>query len=162
MAWAGAPDPEVTGVTSLLEGFEQKASEYGINVITEKEQADKADVVLLAVGECPYAEWLGDAEDMDLCGDLGLEGNMEAIREAESLGKPVVCCIIAGRNVFIDKYIDSWNSAVMCYLPGSEGQGIADVLCGAETFTGKLPSPWYHDAGGIGTDKVLFESGHGL
>lgn len=162
MEWAGAPEKEVTGATSLLEGFEKKASEYGITVITDREQADKADAVLLAVGEQSYAEWLGDAEDIDLCGDLGLEGNTEAINDAQSLGKPVICCIIAGRNVFIDKYIDSWNSVVMCYLPGSEGQGIADVLCGGEAFTGRLPSPWYHDAGGIGTDSVLFEPGYGL
>jgi len=31
----------------------------------------------------------------------------------------------------------------MCYLPGSEGKGISDVLCGCADFAGKLPSPWY-------------------
>ena len=162
MAWAGPPDPEVPGVTSILEGFKQKAGEYGINVITDKAKAAEADAVLLAVGEQTYAEWLGDAENIDLCGDLGLDGNKEAIEEAKALGKPTICCIVAGRNVFIDKYVDAWDSAVMCYLPGSEGQGIADVLCGGTDFTGKLPSPWYNSAKQIGTDDAWLERGYGL
>ncbi len=162
MAWAGSPEKEIPGVTSLLEGLEQKADEYGLTVITDPKKADQADVVLLAVGEKPYAEWLGDAENIDLCGDLGLEGNRKAIREAKALGKPVVCCIIAGRNVWIDQYVKDWDSTVMCYLPGSEGQGIADMLCGAKPFSGKLPSPWYRNAKQIGTGKAWHKEGYGL
>ncbi len=162
IAWQGNPDIDVTGATSILDGFEQKADELGITVITDEADADKADVVLLAVGEYPYSEWYGDEEDMDLCSDLALEGNKEAIEKAKALGKPVVCCIVAGRNVFIDKYADDWDGIVMCYLPGSEGQGIADVLCGASDFSGHLPCPWYTDASQFGTDNAWLQKGFGL
>lgn len=50
----------------------------------------------------------------------------------------------------------------MCYLPGSEGKGISDVLCGCADFAGKLPSPWYSSIDEIGTDKNFLEYGYGL
>ncbi len=157
--WNSSPTQEIPGVTSILEGFSDHADEYGIEVITDEAEASKADVILLVVGEQPYAEWNGDAEDIDLCGPLGLDGNKEAIEKAESFGKPVVACIVAGRNVFIDKYADKWDGIVMSYLPGSEGQGVASVICGQAEFTGKLPSPWYSSTDQIGTDKAWIEMG---
>ena len=161
--WNSSPDTDIEGVTTILDGFIEKADEYGINVITDEDEAENADVVLLAVGEKSYAEWLGDTEDMELCGKLGLKGNANAIKKVQELGKPVVTCIVAGRQVIIDKdNYDSWNSVVMCYLPGSEGQGIADVLCGGADFKGKLPSPWYSSTEQIGTDDCWFKPGTGL
>ena len=115
------------------------------------------------LGEQSYAEWNGDTEDLALCGKLGLEGNAEAINEAKSLGKPTVACIIAGRNVIIDEQNrKNWDSIVMCYLPGSEGQGVANVLCGNSGFSGKLPSPWYSDLKQIGTNECWLKRGFGL
>lgn len=64
--------------------------------------------------------------------------------------------------MFIEKYAKDWDSIVMCYLPGSEAQGIADVLCGGTGFTGKLPSPWYSSTKQIGTDEAWLEAGCGL
>jgi beta-glucosidase len=57
---------------------------------------------------------------------------------------------------------DNWDSIVMCYLPGSEGKGISDVLCGCSDFTGKLPSLWYGSIDQIGTDESFLERGYGL
>ncbi len=160
--WNESMYENIPGLTTILEGFEEKAAEYGITIITDKEQAKDADVVLLVVGERSYAEWLGDTEDLELCGDMGLDGNLEAIEEAKSLGKPVVTCIVAGRQVIIDEYYDDWDAVVMCYLPGSEGQGVADVLCGGTDFKGKLPSPWYNSVGQIKTDNCWLPEGYGL
>jgi beta-glucosidase len=141
VGWTGSPEKEIPGVTSILEGFRQKADEYGIRVITKESEADQADVVLLVLGEESYAEWLGDTADLDLCGALGLMGNETAIRKAEKLGKPVIACIVAGRQVLISRYADKWDAAVMCYLPGSEGQGVANVLCGKKPSPESFPAP---------------------
>ena len=163
MDWNGASSKDVPGVTTIKEAFERYANDYGIEVITDKEEADKADVVLLCLGEQTYAEWNGDTEDMSLFGTLGLDGNKQARQEAKELGKPTVACIVAGRNVLISPRIyNDWDSVVMCYLPGSEGKGISDVLCGCADFTGKLPAPWYSSLDQIGTDKCWFERGYGL
>ena len=96
VAWQGSPHDDVDGATSILDGLRQKAEEYGLTVITDEEKAADADAVILAVGEKAYAEWYGDSENMDLCGDCGLEGNREAIDKVKALGKPTVCCIVAG------------------------------------------------------------------
>ena len=163
MSWNGAPVQDIPGVTTILEAFEKYAGDYGIEVITDESKAAEADAVLLCVGEQAYAEWNGDTQDLKLCGSLGLTENADAIRKAEELGKPTVTCIIAGRNIIIDeKDYESWDSVVMCYLPGSEGKGISDVLCGCSDFTGKLPSPWFGSVEQIGTDECFFEYGYGL
>lgn len=131
--WLGSPEETIEGVTTILEGFLQKADSYGIHVTTDEEEAKEADVCILVVGEESYAEWYGDTDDISLCGPLGLDGNREAIERAKTLGIPVVTCVIAGRNVLIDEQdLDQWDGLVMCYLPGSEGQGVADVLCGGK------------------------------
>ncbi|WP_164175021.1 glycoside hydrolase family 3 protein [Ruminococcus flavefaciens] len=163
MSWNGAPTEDIPGVTTILEAFEEYADDYGIEVITDDKKAADADAVLLCVGEQAYAEWNGDTEDLALCGSLGLDGNADAIKEAKKLGKPTVTCIVAGRNVILDeKDYDGWDSVVMCYLPGSEGKGISDVLCGCADFTGKLPSDWYCSLDQIGTDKCFLGRGYGL
>lgn len=59
---------------------------------------------------------------------FGLDGNAGAIDLTERLGHPTVTCIIAGRNVIIRDYMNQWDGIVMCYLPGSEGDGVTNVL----------------------------------
>ena len=161
--WNGSSKKDIEGVTTIQEAFERYAKDYGIEIITDKKKAKDADVVLLCVGEQAYAEWNGDTADLELCGALGLPDNKKAIDEAKELGKPTVTCIIAGRNVILDlEDYNNWDSVVMCYLPGSEGKGISDVLCGCSDFSGKLPSPWYGSVDEIGTGKCFLEYGFGL
>lgn len=166
ITWQGRTDgyEENTEGTTILEGLEEYASQYGLEIITDPDRAAEADVVILAIGEIPYAEYLGDTEDMSIVGALGLTGNSEAIEAAKQLGKPIVTLIVAGRNVLIDEYLPEWDSVVMCYLPGTEGDGVAAVLVGQGAFTGQLAMPWYADTKDIGTASpvLLFEMGFGL
>lgn len=161
--WNQSPSKNIDGVTTMLAGFRDVADKYGITVITDPAKAQDADVVINFVGEKAYAEWNGDTEDMELCGSRGLNGNRKAIDEVRALGKPTVTCIIAGRQVILDQDdFDSWDGVVMCYLPGSEGRGVANVLYGGADFTGRLPSPWYSSTAQIGTDDCMFSRGYGL
>ncbi len=158
--WRGSNN--IKNVTTISDGFFKVAQEFNIEIITEKDRANEADIVLIVVGENSYAEWEGDTSDLSLTGEFGLDGNMDAINEAQSLGIPTVACVVAGRNIIIDEYKDMWDSVVMCYLPGSEGQGVANVLMGKSDFTGKLPMPWYSSIDQIGTDSSWLEIGYGL
>ena len=163
MGWIKSREKDIQGVTTILEAFQRYSADYGIEVITDPAQAEEADVVILCVGEQSYAEWHGDTADLELCGSCGFGGNKRTIKEVNELGKPTVTCIIAGRQVIInDEDIDSWDSVVMCYLPGSEGKGISDVLCGCADFTGRLPEPWYGSVDQIGTGNCAYERGYGL
>lgn len=160
--WTSSPERNIKGVTTILKGLQEVAAEHNINVITKADEAANADVVINVVGEQSYAEWTGDTADLELCGALGLAGNQKAIDEVNALGKPVVTCVVAGRQVILGDCYDKSDSVVMCYLPGSEGQGVANVLCGDADFTGKLPSPWYNSLDQIGTDQCWLEKGYGL
>lgn len=149
--------------TTIIDGLQEVADEYDLTIITDKEKANEADVVILCVGESSYAEWTGDTEDLSLTGRTGLNGNQEAIELAKSLNKPTVTLIVAGRNVIIDEYMKDWDSIVMCYLPGTEGNGIANVLVNKVNFSGKLPMPWYKSVKDIDDKKApMFETGYGL
>ena len=160
--WQGVRDASILGFTTLLDGLRLCEDRYGLTIITDPEKAAEADVVLLALGEVPYAEYQGDSYDPDLLGKHGLSGNQEAMQEAQALKKPVITCIMAGRQVFIADYMDQWDSVVMCYLPGSEGQGIARVLLGETDFTGKLPSPWFASVKDLEAGKPWLKTGYGL
>lgn len=99
---------------------------------------------------------------MSITGKLALTQNLEAINECKELNLPTVTLIVAGRHVILENYLNDWNSIVMCYLPGSEGDGIANVLTGKSEIRGKLPMPWYQKVEDIKTDKIMFEVGYGL
>ncbi len=167
LSWQGQTkdvfDEYPNGV-SILDGLNQYAKHYGLEIITDAERMNEADVVLLAIGERPYAEWEGDVTDLSITSGMCLSGNENAIRLAKLSRKPVVTLIVAGRNVLISDYIDSWDAAVMCYLPGTQGDGIAAVLTGESDFSGKLPMPWYYSNKDIAKKdgKLLFDKGYGL
>ena len=164
MGWNKSPIGGIDGVTTIKKAFMNNAEEYGIEVITDPNRFDEADVIILCIGHESYAEWFGDTTDLSLNGNTCLTGNMDAIYKAREYGKPVVTCIVAGRQLFLGKsYYDNWDSVVMCYLPGSEGKGVSDVLCGYADFTGRLPSPWYgSNRQIIGLEDCVFEKGYGL
>ena len=163
--WNKVTNP-VPGVTTVLDGLKEVGGTKGITILTDPEDAPEADVTLLFVGERTYAEWFGDSEDISLTGSHALEGNAEAIAEAKRLkdeyGIPTAACIVAGRQVVIGDYLDDWDAAVMCYLPGSEGRGVANVLMGEAPFRGVLPMPWYASTEQIGSGEWMFPEGYGI
>jgi len=163
--WQGGQDDDekyVATATTILEGLINIADEYDITVITDPQKADSADFTLLCIGEKPYAEWEGDTSDLSITGALALAENKSAIEEAKKLGKPTITLLIAGRNVIYDAYEADWDSIVMCYLPGSEADGIANVLTGKRVFKGKLAMPYYHTTSDIEKDVFKYEVGYGL
>jgi beta-glucosidase len=166
VTWQGSVDQggNWTEGTTILEGLQEYADANGMEIITDEARANEADVVILAVGEIPYAEFMGDTANMTLTGDKALPDNQEAIEFAAGLNIPIITLIVAGRQVEIDDYFAGWDSVVMCYLPGTEGDGIASVLVGETPFSGKLPMPWYKDVNEIGTGNIdlMFDLGYGL
>lgn len=160
IGWEESPERDIPGVTTIKQGFQQIASEKGLSLVGNPSEAD---VIVLCIGEQSYAEWLGDAEDLDLCsGTKALADNKRSIDMAIESGKPIVACIVAGRNIYIDKYENDFDSVVMCYLPGSEGQGVAKMLTGTQKFTGKLPSNWYASNEDVEKKKAWKPIGYGL
>lgn len=164
--WQGDLDTngKITEGTTILEGLQEYAKTCGFEIITEEGRAAEADAVIMAIGEVPYAEYQGDTKDLSITGEKAHPENEATIRYVEGLNKPVITLLIAGRNLIISDYMDQWDSIVMCYLPGTEGDGIAAVLSGEVSFTGKLAMPYYQRVSDIGKEDavLLFDVGYGL
>jgi beta-glucosidase len=166
ITWQGQIDSngKITEGTTILEGLLEYANSYGLEIITDKDRASEADAVIMAIGEVPYAEFEGDTTDLSITGRKAHTDNLDTIEFVNSLDKPVITLLVAGRNVIFEEYLDDWDSIVMCYLPGSEGDGIAAVLFGEAAFSGKLAMPYYKKVEDIGKEdaELLYELGYGL
>ncbi|RKD30282.1 glycoside hydrolase family 3 protein [Lacrimispora algidixylanolytica] len=168
ITWLGKTDADNNGRKwipegkTILDGLNELADEYELTIITDPEKAVDANMTLLCLGEKTYSEWKGDSANISITKEVGLNGNAKAIDLAKSLGHPTVTCVVAGRNVIITDYMKQWDGIVMCYLPGSEGDGVANVLTGKSSFKGTLPMPYYSEVEDIRTDKVMFPVGYGL
>jgi beta-glucosidase len=119
-----------------------------------------ADTVLVVLGEMPYAEGKGDRGDLQLAAaDAAL---VEAVRAA---GAPVVTVLISGRPLVLGPALEHSDAFVVAWLPGTEGQGVADVLFGNAKPTGKLPRQWPADdshLNSLGKGASLFPFGFGM
>jgi beta-glucosidase len=99
--------------------------------------AEGASVGIVVIGERPYAEGVGDRSDLS----LGRE-DITAIANVKNAGIPVVVILISGRPMIITDVLPQADAFLAAFLPGTEGQGIADVLFGDYRPTGKLSFSW--------------------
>jgi beta-glucosidase len=126
--------------------------------------AAEADVAIVILSEGPYAEWRGDVSSIDTlpADDFALLG------EARSAGIPVVAIIVSGRPVLISDELADADAWIAAWLPGTEGDGVAEVLFGDHNFTGTLSHSWprTNEQANVNKDDPgfdpLFPYGHGL
>jgi beta-glucosidase len=124
----------------------------------------KPDAAIIVLGERPYAEFEGDVPHLAFDTD---PADMKMIEELKAKGIPVVVLFLSGRPMFTGKLMNLADAFVAGWLPGSQGQGVADVLIAGKNgkskrgFTGKLPFAWPVDANATMT-KPLFPLGYGL
>ncbi|XP_057437733.1 uncharacterized protein LOC130729895 isoform X3 [Lotus japonicus] len=110
---------------------------YKENPDTEFVESNGFSYAIVVVGEHPYAEMEGDSMNLTIPspGPETITNVCEAIT--------CVVIIISGRPLVIEPYLALIDALVAGWLPGSEGQGVADVLYGDYGFTGKLPRTWF-------------------
>jgi beta-glucosidase len=171
-SWQGeSTGNQLPQATTLKQAFESVAGVNGGMITTDVTKINEVDVVVLALAENPYAEGVGDANDLSLNGSLMNSANKEAIELAKLSKKPVVTILTAGRPRLVNEELKDWDAFVMAWLYGSEANGITDVLYGDVNFTGKLPFSWpkTSETGNISTENpnrddsnIQFEFGFGL
>jgi beta-glucosidase len=99
--------------------------------------AKGANVGIAVIGEAPYAEINGDRKDLHLG-----EDDLTVIENLRAAGIPVVVILISGRPMILGSALDGADAFIAAWLPGTEGQGVADVLFGDFPPTGKLSHSW--------------------
>jgi beta-glucosidase len=165
ISWQGGPGTVMHGGTTLLAAIRQAVSPQTEVIFSpDGENLRDADAVVVVVGEMPYAEGKGDRSDLSLApDDAGL------IKKAGATGIAVVTVLYSGRPLVLGTALEQSDAFVAAWLPGTEGEGVADVLFGDSKLTGKLPRPWPRDNSALnsavfaaGGAQPLFSSGFGL
>jgi len=121
---------QVPGGTSFYDGMRQVA---GTSAPITFNNAGAADIVIVGIGEEPYAETA--FPDINIIGE-------EQCATYKSQGKKVVLVVVSGRPVDISSAVASCDAIIIAMWPGSEGEGLADLLYGKYDFTGKLSYTW--------------------
>jgi len=134
------------------------------------EFSEKPDVAIVVFGETPYAEGQGDVRHLD----FRPEGPLEILHRLKAAGVPTVSVFLSGRPLWMNPELNASDAFVAAWLPGTQGQGVADVLVAGASgqpnhdFSGKLTFSWPRTAvgeplnvGQAGYDP-LFAYGYGL
>ncbi|MFJ9348779.1 glycoside hydrolase family 3 protein [Streptomyces sp. NPDC101237] len=137
ITWQGQSGTHTTG-TTILQGMRNA----GGNVTYSKDASAPTggyDVGVVVVGETPYAEGVGDVGNGN---DLALTPADQAAVDRVCAAMKCAVLIVSGRPQLIGDRLGGIDALVASWLPGTEGDGVADVLYGKQAFTGQLPVTW--------------------
>ncbi len=164
--WQGQTGNVTTGGTTILEAIKAAVSkDTDVTYSLDGTGAEGASLGIAVIGELPYAEGVGDR------GNLSLDAqDIAAVKNLKSAGIPVVVLVISGRPLIVNEILPQTDALLASFLPGTEGQGIADVLFGDYNPTGKLSFSWPKSNDQLPLNAnmpeakydPLFELGHGL
>jgi beta-glucosidase len=162
--WQGKSGEVMPGGTTVLKAIQNSVSKTAkVTFSKDGSGATGANVGIVVIGETPYAEGRGDRDDLSLDA-----GDVEAVENMRAAGIPVVIVLISGRPLIINDVLNKCDTFVAAWLPGTEGQGVADVLFGDYKPTGKLSCSWPRSMAqlpiNVGDENYdpLFKYGFGL
>ncbi|KAL8480342.1 hypothetical protein ACS0TY_027038 [Phlomoides rotata] len=140
--WQGQSGNITTG-TTILDAIKNTVDSETNVVFHENPEvkyvkSNDFSYAIVVVGEPPYAEGYGDSLKLTLP-----ESGYNTIANVCGVVRCVVV-LITGRPVVIGPYIAQMDALVAAWLPGTEGQGVTDVLFGEYAFSGKLPHTWFN------------------
>jgi beta-glucosidase len=175
ITWQGTGNvnADFPGATSIYQGIKHSVEQAGgsVELSQQGDYAQKPDVAIVVFGENPYAEGNGDISNVEY--QRGQKTDAALLNKLHQQGIPVVAVFITGRPLWVNPEINASDAFVVAWLPGSEGQGIADVLFTKPNgdinypMQGKLSFSWpAHPNQGVvnkgdGTTP-LFAYGYGL
>ncbi|KAJ1381119.1 Glycoside hydrolase family 3 C-terminal domain, partial [Sesbania bispinosa] len=130
----------------------------------ESIEGNEFSFAIVAVGETPYAEILGDNSELT----IPLNGADIINLVADKI--PTLVILISGRPVVLEPWLlEKTDAFVAAWLPGTEGEGITDVIFGSHDFKGQLPVTWFRrveqldqSTAGANSCEPLFPLGFGL
>jgi beta-glucosidase len=159
--WQGKSGDVTPGGTTVLAAMKKAAGpKTQITFSKDGAGAAGATVGVVVIGERPYAEMQGDRADLTLAPE-----DVEAVKTMKAAGIPVVVLLFSGRPMILGDVLDQADAFVAAWLPGTEGDGIADVLFGDYKPTGKLSHAWPRSMAQVprsANTNPLFALGYGL
>jgi beta-glucosidase len=170
----GTANEDFPGASSIWDGIRRVVDGAGGEAVLSGDGSydPKPEVAVVVFGEEPYAEFQGDRETLDY--GFSRPEDLKLLKRLKEAGIPVVSVFLSGRPMWVNPELNASDAFVAAWLPGSEGNGVADVIFRAadgavnHDFTGKLAHSWpknavqgYLNVGDEGYDP-LFAYGYGL
>jgi beta-glucosidase len=151
ISWQGSGEhnADFPNATSLWTGLKAAVAAIGGTATLSADGSftgAKPDVAIVIFGEEPYAEHHGDINTLEF-----QSGNKQAqvqLRALKAQGIPTVSVFLSGRPLWVNPEINQSDAFVAAFLPGTEGEGLADVLVAKsdgtpnKDFHGKLSFSW--------------------
>ncbi|KAI4323717.1 hypothetical protein L6164_023301 [Bauhinia variegata] len=140
--WQGFSGNNATRGTTILSAI-KSAVDSNTEVVYRKSpdsefvKSSNFEYAIVVVGELPYAETAGDSTTLEM-----VDPGPSTISNVCGTVKCVVV-IISGRPIVIEPNVSSIDALVAAWLPGTEGQGVTDVIFGDYGFSGRLPRTWF-------------------
>ena len=163
ISWQGSAGPTTTGTTLVQALQTQLGSSLTYKADAAFDSGTKADIGIVVVAEQPYAEGKGDSPTLQLP-----DADVALIAKMKPLVTKLVVVIYSGRPMMLDGIIGQADAVVAAWLPGTEVEGLADVLLGDKPFVGTTTYTWPKtpaDAARIGKTAcqgAVFPYGYGL
>ena len=163
ISWQGSSG-DITPGTTVLEGVQETVStETEVVHSVDGSEVGGANAVIVVVGEDPYAEMVGDREELFLS-----QEDLDVIHRVKAADVPYIVVLLSGRPMIITDILENADAFLAAWWPGTEGNGITDIIFGDYAPTGKLPFSWPASMDQIpvnsGDDDYapLFAFGYGL
>jgi beta-glucosidase len=139
ITWQGGSGDTTVG-TTFWEAIQQATAGTGTElqyVGTNTRRPFSGDIGIWVGGETPYAEGQGDSATLEL-------SRADKQHLSDICAKTTVCVavLVTGRPLIVNAEVDTADAFVVAWLPGTEGEGITDVLFGDHNFVGTLPVTW--------------------
>jgi beta-glucosidase len=161
ISWQGSDGPITAGTTiaaALRARLDDRLARFDpADAIT------RAPIGIVVVSEPPYAEGVGDSATLALPSP-----DLEAVAAVRPHVDRLVVVVLSGRPVLLDEILPLADAVVAAWLPGTEGDGVVDVLYGDVPFEATSPFTWPRtpeDAPRTGKDPcdgAAFPRGFGL
>lgn len=124
ISWQGS-NGDITEGTNILEGIQSLAGSSEIVYSENGDTSDSFETAVVVIGENPYAEGAGDRTS------LNIESNqLELVKKLKESGLKVITILVSGRPMIISEVLPYTDAFIAVWLPGTEGDGIAEVLFG--------------------------------
>ncbi len=183
ISWQGLGNTrsDFPGATSVFEGIQAVVNQAGGRAVLSEDgsfssvsfaNGGKPDVAIVVFGENPYAEWHGDITSLEY--QFGDKRDLALLKKLKAQGIPVVSIFLSGRPLWVNPELNASEAFVAAWLPGSEGEGVADVILSDKAgtvrhdFSGALSFSWPRDVKqtllnqGDADYNPLFAYGYGL
>jgi beta-glucosidase len=150
LSWQGTgnTNADFPNGTTILAGLRQALGDANVTFSETGEGADPKDydAVVAVIGETPYAEGNGDLGKRSLEHARLHPEDLAVLDRVSGRGAPVATVFLSGRPLYVNKELNRSDAFVAAWLPGTEGEGVADLLVqGRHTgrgFTGRLSYSW--------------------